>query len=85
MTEASKKKVSELGYSEAAGELDRIIEELDQGQVDLDVLDARFRRAVEIVEELDRRIQGAKERVDELLPRLAALGTSEDDDGEGNA
>lgn len=82
MTERSKKKVSELGYGEAASELDQIIEELDQGQVDLDVLDERFQRAVEIVEELDRRIQGAKERVDELLPRLAALGTSEDEGGE---
>jgi len=82
VTETPKKKVSELGYSEAASELDQIIEELDQGQVDLDVLDARFQRAVEIVEELDRRIQGAKERVDELLPRLAALGTTDDDDGE---
>ncbi len=81
MTKSSNKSVSELGYSEAAGELDQIIEELDQGQVDLDVLDARFQRAVEIVEELDRRIQGAKERVDELLPRLAALGGS-DEDGE---
>lgn len=80
MTESSNREVSELGYSEAASELDRIIEELDQGQVDLDVLEARFQRAVEIVEELDRRIQGAKERVDELLPRLAALGTGEDAD-----
>ncbi len=82
MTERSKKKVSELGYSEAASELDQIIDELDQGQVDLDVLEERFQRAVEIVEELDRRIQGAKERVDELLPRRASLGTADDAVGE---
>ncbi|HUY07482.1 MAG TPA: exodeoxyribonuclease VII small subunit [Acidimicrobiales bacterium] len=76
----AQKNVSDLGYSEAASELDRIIEELDQGQVDLDVLESRFQRAVEIVEELDRRIRGAKERVDELLPRLAALATGDDED-----
>lgn len=80
MTEMAQKNVSDLGYSEAASELDRIIEELDQGQVDLDVLESRFQRAVEIVEELDRRIRGAKERVDELLPRLAALATGDDED-----
>jgi len=80
VTEMAQKNVSDLGYSEAASELDRIIEELDQGQVDLDVLESRFQRAVEIVEELDRRIRGAKERVDELLPRLAALATGDDED-----
>jgi exodeoxyribonuclease VII small subunit len=72
--------VSELSYLEATEELDQIIGELDQGLVDLDVLDVRFQRAVEIVEELDVRIKGARDRVDALLPRLAALGEVEDED-----
>jgi exonuclease VII small subunit len=62
--------VSELGYSEAAAELDRIIAELDRGVIDVDVLEVRLCRAVEIVEELDRRIRGARERVSAILPRL---------------
>lgn len=70
--------VSELGYSDAATELDEIINDLDQGLIDVDDLDVRFRRAIEIVEELDRRIRVARDRVDELIPRLDAIG----DDGE---
>lgn len=66
--------VGELSYAAAAAELDEIIRELDQGLIDVDVLEARFRRAIEIVEELDRRIHGARQRVDELMPRLEQAG-----------
>lgn len=66
--------VGELGYAQASAELERIVAELDDGLVDVDLLEARFRRAIEIVEELDRRIRGARERVDALMPRLDALG-----------
>jgi exodeoxyribonuclease VII small subunit len=72
--------VAELGYADAAAELDTIIRELDQGLIDVDLLESRFRRAIEIVEELDRRIHGARQRVDELLPRLSRVG-----DGDGTA
>ena len=72
----------ELGYAEASAELDAIIHELDQGLVDVDLLEARFRRAIDIVEELDRRIRGARERVDALMPRLEAVGGA---DGGGPA
>lgn len=67
--------VAELGYAQASAELERIVAELDDGLVDVDLLEARFRRAIEIVEELDRRIRGARERVDALMPRLEALGS----------
>jgi exonuclease VII small subunit len=69
--------VSDLGYAAASGELDEIIAELDAGMIDVDVLEVRFRRAIEIVEELDRRIRGARERVDALAPRLEAIGAEE--------
>lgn len=74
MNAATPKAVSELSYADATQELDMIIGQLDQGLVDLDELDVRFQRAVEIVEELDHRIKGARDRVDALLPRLEALG-----------
>lgn len=74
--------VGKLSYTDAAAELDQIIDELDQGLVDLDVLDVRFARAVEIVEELDRRIRGARERVDALLPRLDAISGNGDQEDE---
>ena len=52
--------VGELGYAAAAAELDAIVRELDEGLVDVDVLEVRFGRAIDIVEELDRRIRGAR-------------------------
>ncbi|MGH9294345.1 MAG: hypothetical protein ACRD0B_03355 [Acidimicrobiales bacterium] len=67
----------ELTYAEATEELDEIIAELDQGVVDVDVLEERLRRAVEIVEELDRRIRGVRERVGAILPRLESVGRTE--------
>jgi exodeoxyribonuclease VII small subunit len=79
MSEATTERpAAELGYAEAAAELDAIIEELDHGMIDVDLLETRFRRAIEIVEELDRRIRGARERVDELMPRLDAIGGEAD-------
>ena len=65
--------VASLGYADAANELDVIIRELDQGVIDVDLLESRFRRAIDIVEELDQRIHGARARVDELLPRLEQI------------
>jgi exonuclease VII small subunit len=76
--------VGVLGYAEAAAELDRIIAELDRGVIDVDVLEARLCRAVEIVEELDRRIRGARDRVSAILPRLESAGRGEGD-GHGAA
>ena len=70
--------VSELGYAQAASELDGIIRELDGGLIDVDRLEARFRRAIELVEELDRRIRGVRERVDALIPRLDAIAPDEE-------
>ena len=66
--------VAELGYGEASEELDAIIAELERGVIDVDLLEVRLRRAVEIVEELDRRIRGARDKVGSLLPRLEAVG-----------
>ncbi|MGD1012462.1 MAG: exodeoxyribonuclease VII small subunit [Acidimicrobiales bacterium] len=75
--------VGELGYAEASEELDAIIAELEDGVIDVDLLEVRLRRAVEIVEELDRRIRGAREKVGSLLPRLEAVGQDASHEVEG--
>jgi exonuclease VII small subunit len=69
--------VGDLGYGEAAAELDEIIAELDRGVVDVDLLGERLVRAVEIVEELERRIRGAREQVGAILPRLQQVASAE--------
>ncbi len=73
--------VQRLGYREAMAELDRIVEELDGPAVDVDVVAARFARAVDLVDELDRRITETRARVEELAPRLARLSGDDDRGG----
>ena len=75
--------VADLGYGEASDELDAIVAELERGVIDVDLLEVRLRRAVEIVEELDRRIKGARDKVGSLLPRLEAVGqdTAREEEG----
>ena len=75
--------VGDLGYADASDELEAIIAELEGGVIDVDLLEVRLRRAVEIVEELDRRIRGARERVGSLLPRLEAVGQDSAHEDEG--
>jgi exodeoxyribonuclease VII small subunit len=76
MTKATATELQELSYSDALAELESIVEELDESGVDIDQLAIRFQRAIDLVEELDRRIVAAKKKVDELAPRLDALAES---------
>ena len=66
--------VGELSYSDAGAELDGIIAEFETGVVDVDRLVDQLERATEIVDELDRRLKGTRMRVEELVPRLEAIG-----------
>lgn len=64
---------AELGYEVALAELDRLVVELDAGSVDVDTLSKRFKRAIDIVEDLDARIIRTREQVESLTPRLDAV------------
>jgi exodeoxyribonuclease VII small subunit len=69
--------VSELTYTEASVELDGIVEELESGVVDVDRLVEQLERATSIVDELDRRLRRTRMQVEELVPRLEAIGKTE--------
>ena len=69
--------VSELSYADAGSELDRIVEELETGVVDVDRLVEQLERATSIVDELDRRLRRTRMQVEELVPRLEAIGKSD--------
>lgn len=72
----------ELGYSQAADELDSIVRSLDAGAVDVDVLSIKFQRAIELIEEMDRRIRLTRDQVNSLAPRLDRLGTVTVEEGD---
>ena len=69
--------IAVLSYRDAMAELEEIVEELDDGDVDIDTLSIRFQRAIEIVEELDRRIMRTRKQIDRLTPRLERVGKSQ--------
>jgi exodeoxyribonuclease VII small subunit len=75
--------VAELAYADAIDELERIVQELDDGVIDIDTLSDQFQRAIDIVEELDARILRTKEQVARLTPRLEALAGTPKDEQEG--
>lgn len=79
MSEA-KPKPSEMSYSEAIEELDRLVTELDRGSVDIDSLELRFKRAIELVEDLDSRITRTREQVEKLMPRLDSAVSKSDNE-----
>ncbi len=66
--------VSEMTYTEASRELDGIVEFFEQRDVDVDQLVGRLERATAIVDDLDLRIRRTRSRVEELVPRLEAVG-----------
>lgn len=66
--------VGQLTYETAVAELEQIVTDLDQGVIDVDSLSDQFQRAIDIVEELDGRIAKTRAKVDELAPRLEAIG-----------
>jgi exodeoxyribonuclease VII small subunit len=70
--------VVDLSYSDAGAELDAIIEEFETGVIDVDRLVDQLQRATDIVDELDRRLRHTRMKVEELVPRLEAIGQ---DDG----
>lgn len=72
MTEASDTAPDEIGYADALSELERILDELDGDEVDVDVLGARVRRASELLRLCRERIAGARFEVEQVVGELEA-------------
>lgn len=64
------KDLEELGYDEALGELTRLVDELDDGTVDIDTLGQRFERAIQVIEVLEGRLLKTRQQIEKLTPRL---------------
>ena len=64
------KKVGELGYDEALADLDRILEELEVEETDLDSLAQRVARAAELVKHCREKIQATELEVEKVLEDL---------------
>ena len=59
-----------ISYVDALAELERILDELDGDEVDVDVLGARVRRAAELLRLCRDRIAGARFEVEQVVAEL---------------
>jgi exodeoxyribonuclease VII small subunit len=62
----------EINYVDALAELERILDELDGDEVDVDVLGARVKRAAELLRLCRDRIAGARFEVEQVVAELEA-------------
>jgi exodeoxyribonuclease VII small subunit len=60
-------------WNEAANELNAIVASFDEGEVSVDDLFVKLKRATEIIESLEARLDATKARVEELAPRIARV------------
>ncbi|MCB0974660.1 MAG: exodeoxyribonuclease VII small subunit [Actinobacteria bacterium] len=59
--------VDEISYRDAVAELDRILDDLDRDDVDIDVLGDKLRRANLLIATLQARIERTREEVEVIL------------------
>ena len=67
----------EIGYADAMGELDDILEELERDDLDVDVLAVRVQRASELIQLCRGRIARAQADVDRVVTDLESLESND--------
>jgi exodeoxyribonuclease VII small subunit len=73
-----------IGYADAMSELDRILEELERDDLDVDVLAERVKRASELIKLCRGRIARAQADVDRIVTDLESFAPREhEEDGDG--
>ncbi|MEX2294351.1 MAG: exodeoxyribonuclease VII small subunit [Acidimicrobiales bacterium] len=78
---------SEIGYGDALAELERILEEIEDDAVDVDVLATKVRRAAELLRVCRERIAAARIEVTQIVADLEpnAVDADADSDGDGDS
>ena len=59
--------VEELGFEEALEELERIVDELESGETDLEEMLGRFERAMQLREHCARLLAEAETKIEQLV------------------
>lgn len=79
MTDGKKPKKTPT-YSAAAAELDEILEELEDGSIDIDVLSEKVERASWLVQVCREKLAGTELKVTKVLEQLEQPADEEDED-----
>ena len=77
---AAKKKPESSGYTEAALELESILDEIENGTADIDVLGEKVERAAALIRQCRETLAGTELRVKKVVEELAATDADESDD-----
>ncbi len=69
-----------IGYGEALAELERILEEIEDDAVDVDVLATKVRRAAELLRVCRDRIASARIEVTQIVADLEPVAVDDTDE-----
>ncbi|HMI65622.1 MAG TPA: exodeoxyribonuclease VII small subunit [Cyclobacteriaceae bacterium] len=69
-----------IGYTEAFEELQQIVSEIEQGEISVDELSEKVKRAAQLIKVCKAKLTATEEDVNKILKELDA---SETDDNEG--
>lgn len=78
---AAKKKSEPGGYTEAAAELETILDEIENGTADIDVLGEKVERAAALIRQCRETLAGTELRVKKVVEELESADAASDDDG----
>ena len=69
------KPISELGYEEARDELIEVVEQLEQGGLDLEASLKLWERGEELAKQCEEHLAGARKRIEDALASNDAEGS----------
>ncbi len=71
-----KKKADELTYSAASAELEQILQDIESGEIDLDVLTDKVERAATLLATCRQKLAATETKVKKITAELAATVTA---------
>jgi len=72
-------KHKELTYSTAITELEAIVRDIESGEIDVDILTEKVKRASELSKFCNDRLKGTEDAVKKILVDIEAVDRDEDD------
>jgi exodeoxyribonuclease VII small subunit len=75
---SAKKRADTTGYTVAAKELETILDEIENGTTDIDVLGEKVERAAELIRQCQQSLTGTEMRVKKVVEELAADDENQD-------
>ena len=72
------KKKTQISYSDGAEELETILDEIESGDADIDVLSEKVERAAELIKLCKEKLSGTELRVNKVVEELASDTNNEE-------